>query len=30
MTGYYGFRFWTQPKKVTTRWEVARDATCMS
>lgn len=30
MTGYDGFRFWTQPKKVTTRWEVARDATWMS
>jgi malonate-semialdehyde dehydrogenase (acetylating)/methylmalonate-semialdehyde dehydrogenase len=30
MTGYDGFRFWTQAKKVTTRWEVARDATWMS
>ena len=30
MTGYDGFRFWTQPRKVTRRWEAARDATWMS
>lgn len=30
MTGYDGFRFWTRPRKVTARWEVAKDATWMS
>ncbi len=30
MTGYDGFRFWTRPRKVTRRWEVAKDATWMS
>jgi malonate-semialdehyde dehydrogenase (acetylating)/methylmalonate-semialdehyde dehydrogenase len=30
MTGYDGFRFWTQPRKVTSRWEAAKDATWMS
>lgn len=30
MTGFDGFRFWTQPRKTTTRWEIAHDATWMS
>ncbi|MCP4676497.1 MAG: CoA-acylating methylmalonate-semialdehyde dehydrogenase [Deltaproteobacteria bacterium] len=30
MTGEDGFRFWTRPKKVTTRWSMAEDATWMS
>lgn len=30
ITGYDGFRFWTRPRKVTARWEVAQDATWMS
>ena len=30
ITGYDGFLFWTRPRKVTTRWEVAKDATWMS
>ncbi len=30
MTGWDGYRFWTRAKKVTTRWEVQRDATWMS
>ena len=30
MTGYDGFRFWTKPRKVTSRWEAAKDATWMS
>ncbi len=30
ITGYDGFRFWTRPRKVTSRWEVAKDATWMS
>ena len=30
MTGYDGFLFWTRPRKVTTRWEIAKDATWMS
>lgn len=30
MTGYDGFRFWTRPRKVTARWEIAKDATWMS
>ena len=30
VTGYDGFRFWTRPRKVTARWEMAKDATWMS
>ena len=30
ITGYDGFRFWTRPRKVTSRWDVASDATWMS
>lgn len=30
ITGYDGFRFWTRPRKVTARWEMAKDATWMS
>ena len=30
ITGYDGFRFWTRPRKVTSRWEMASDATWMS
>lgn len=30
MTGYDGYRFWTRPRKVTSRWEIAKDATWMS
>ncbi len=30
MTGYDGFKFWTRPRKVTRRWEMASDATWMS
>ena len=30
MTGMDGFRFWTRPRKTTTRWSVAQDATWMS
>lgn len=30
ITGYDGFRFWTRPRKLTARWEVAKDATWMS
>jgi malonate-semialdehyde dehydrogenase (acetylating)/methylmalonate-semialdehyde dehydrogenase len=30
MTGYDGFRFWTRPRKVTSRWDLASDATWMS
>ena len=30
MTGYDGFKFWTRPRKVTARWEMAKDATWMS
>ena len=30
ITGADGFRFWTRPRKLTTRWEVAKDATWMS
>jgi malonate-semialdehyde dehydrogenase (acetylating)/methylmalonate-semialdehyde dehydrogenase len=30
ITGEDGFRFWTRPRKVTARWEVASDATWMS
>ncbi len=30
VTGNDGFRFWTRPRKVTQRWEMATDATWMS
>jgi malonate-semialdehyde dehydrogenase (acetylating) / methylmalonate-semialdehyde dehydrogenase len=30
MTGFDGFRFWTQPRKVTTKWGLQADATWMS
>ena len=30
ITGYDGFLFWTRPRKVTRRWEAAKDATWMS
>ncbi len=30
LTGFDGFRFWTRPRKVTSRWEMAKDATWMS
>ncbi|MFK8003364.1 MAG: CoA-acylating methylmalonate-semialdehyde dehydrogenase [Polyangiales bacterium] len=30
MTGYDGFLFWTRPRKVTSRWAMATDATWMS
>ncbi|MCB9730084.1 MAG: CoA-acylating methylmalonate-semialdehyde dehydrogenase [Deltaproteobacteria bacterium] len=30
MTGYDGYRFWTQPRKVTTRWAAQHDQTWMS
>ena len=30
ITGQDGFRFWTRPRKVTARWEMASDATWMS
>jgi malonate-semialdehyde dehydrogenase (acetylating)/methylmalonate-semialdehyde dehydrogenase len=30
ITGYDGFRFWTRPRKVTKRWDMATDATWMS
>jgi malonate-semialdehyde dehydrogenase (acetylating)/methylmalonate-semialdehyde dehydrogenase len=30
ITGYDGFRFWTNPRKVTSRWEMAKDRTWMS
>jgi malonate-semialdehyde dehydrogenase (acetylating)/methylmalonate-semialdehyde dehydrogenase len=30
VTGWDGFRFWTRPRKVTARWEMAKDATWMS
>ncbi len=30
MTGQDGFRFWTRPRKITARWEMAKDATWMS
>lgn len=30
MTGYDGFLFWTRPRKVTSRWAMAKDATWMS
>ncbi len=30
ITGWDGFRFWTQPKKVTSKWAVQKDANWMS
>jgi malonate-semialdehyde dehydrogenase (acetylating)/methylmalonate-semialdehyde dehydrogenase len=30
LTGYDGFRFWTRPRKVTSRWSLSKDATWMS
>lgn len=30
MTGWDGFRFWTRPRKLTTRWQLSKDATWMS
>ena len=30
ITGYDGFLFWTRPRKVTRRWDIAKDATWMS
>lgn len=30
MTGVDGFRFWTRPRKVTTKWALQKDATWMS
>ncbi len=30
ITGYDGFRFWTNPRKLTARWELAKDRTWMS
>lgn len=30
LTGYDGFRFWTRPRKVTSRWALSKDATWMS
>lgn len=30
ITGWDGFRFWTQPRKVTTKWALQKDATWMS
>ncbi len=30
LTGFDGYRFWTRPRKVTTRWEASKDATWMS
>lgn len=30
MTGWDGLRFWTRPRKVTTRWQLSKDATWMS
>ena len=30
ITGWDGFRFWTQPKKVTAKWAIQKDATWMS
>jgi malonate-semialdehyde dehydrogenase (acetylating)/methylmalonate-semialdehyde dehydrogenase len=30
ITGYDGFRFWTQPRKVTEKWALQKDATWMS
>ena len=29
ITGYDGFRFWTRPRKVTTKWSLQRDQTWM-
>ena len=30
MTGWDGLRFWTRPRKLTTRWQLSKDATWMS
>jgi malonate-semialdehyde dehydrogenase (acetylating) / methylmalonate-semialdehyde dehydrogenase len=30
MTGYDGFRFWTRPRKVTTKWALQKDTSWMS
>ncbi len=30
LTGYDGFRFWTRPRKLTSRWSLSKDATWMS
>lgn len=30
ITGMDGFRFWTRPRKLTSRWEISSDATWMS
>jgi malonate-semialdehyde dehydrogenase (acetylating) / methylmalonate-semialdehyde dehydrogenase len=30
ITGWDGFRFWTRPRKVTTKWAMQKDATWMS
>ncbi len=30
ITGWDGFRFWTQPRKITSKWAVQKDATWMS
>lgn len=30
MTGFDGFRFWTRPRKVTTKWALQKDTTWMS
>jgi malonate-semialdehyde dehydrogenase (acetylating)/methylmalonate-semialdehyde dehydrogenase len=30
ITGIDGFRFWTRPRKVTTKWALQKDATWMS
>ena len=30
ITGWDGFRFWTRPRKVTTKWALQKDATWMS
>lgn len=30
ITGWDGFRFWTQPRKITSKWAVQEDATWMS
>ncbi|HEY8378519.1 MAG TPA: aldehyde dehydrogenase family protein, partial [Nannocystis sp.] len=30
MTGWDGLRFWTRPRKLTTRWQISKDATWMS
>jgi malonate-semialdehyde dehydrogenase (acetylating)/methylmalonate-semialdehyde dehydrogenase len=30
LTGYDGYRFWTRPRKLTSRWALSKDATWMS